>query len=345
MSKSTLGRRSMIQPKLKNITAIVYVIVLYCLGIVSIFSEFWQLNLFGVVAIAHSLVISTALTHEFIHGNIFKDRQLNRFWGTVMTHFNGSCYATWDNLVEHHFNHHLYHIDVVGFDILEYLRSSISPWLRRIYLGLEWLYFPVLEFEMRWQIVLAPFLHRSQRYLLNRMIGLMICRTAIFCLFGWISWKAVLLYFTAYISFVNIMRFIDAFHHTYEYVILGQDFPDRDRLYEQNNTFSNLVSIEYPWLNLLVLNFGYHNAHHHHMSCPWHELPALHAKLYGNRGRELLPLSQLVTNYHRFRIDRLFSGQGDAMRDGELQLNTFTGGVGVSLLTPPTIVKLTSSSA
>lgn len=325
----------MIQPKVKNIIALAYVIILYSLGIVSILSQFWQINLFGVLAIAHSLVISTALTHEFIHGNIFRHRKLNRFWGQIMTHFNGSCYATWDNLVEHHFNHHLYHVDVVGFDILEYLRVSISPWIRQIYLGLEWLYFPVLEFEMRWQIILAPFLNRSKRYLLKRTIGLIIYRSVLFGLLAWMSWQAVLLYFAAYISFVNITRFIDAFHHTYEYVVLGQEFPERDRFYEQENTFSNLVSIEYPWLNLLMLNFGYHNAHHHQMSCPWHELPALHAKLYGNKGRELLPLPKLVLNYHRFRIDRLFLGQGDAIEDGVLRIDHFTGGVGVSLLTPP----------
>ncbi len=325
----------MIHPRLKNITAIAYVIILYSLGIVSIVIESWQLNLLGIIAIVHSLVVSTALTHEFIHGNIFKSRKFNAFWGQVMTHFNGACYATWGNLVEHHFNHHLHHVDVVGFDIIEYLQVVIDPWLHRIYVVLEWLYFPALEFEMRWRIILAPVLDHHKRHLLRRTISLILYRTVAFFILAWVSWKAILLYFLAYVCFVNIMRFVDAFHHTYEYTILGQQFPHHDRLYEQANTFSNLVSIEYPWLNLLVLNFGYHNAHHHQMNCPWHDLPALHSKLYHHQDRQLLPLPKLIHNYHRFRLARLFSGQGDAMQDGELRLDTFTGGIGVSLLTPP----------
>jgi fatty acid desaturase len=325
----------MIQPKVKNIISIAYVILMYSLGIIAIVVEAWQINLLGAIAIAHSLVISTVLTHEFIHGNIFEQRNLNQFWGQVMTHINGACYATWENLVEHHFNHHLHHVDVVGFNIAEYLQVTIDPWLRRIYPILEWLYFPIFEFELRWRIILAPFFDPQKKSLLGRTIGFSLYRTATFGLLAWISWKAIFWYFLAYVSFVNIMRFVDAFHHTYEYTIMGQEFPQHDRVYEQTNTFSNLVSIEYPWLNLLILNFCYHNAHHHQMSCPWHQLPELHAKLYADRDLQLLPLSRLVSNYHRFRLDRLFAGQGDAIQAGELKLDTFTGGVGVSLLTPP----------
>ena len=36
----------------------------------------------------------------------------------------------------------------------------------------------------------------------------------------------------------------------------------RDREYEQMNTYSNVTSLRHPWLNLLLLNFPYHNAHH-----------------------------------------------------------------------------------
>jgi len=65
----------------------------------------------------------------------------------------------------------------------------------------------------------------------------MLYRTAAFTLLAWVSWKGLLLYFLAYISFVNVMRFADAFHHTYEYAIVGQDIPKRDRIYEQEHTF------------------------------------------------------------------------------------------------------------
>jgi fatty acid desaturase len=324
----------MLPAKLKNIMAIAYVFTAYIIGILGVLQQSWVLNILGVISITHSLVISTALTHEFIHGNIFKSRKLNMFWGEAMTHFNGACYAPWENLVEHHFNHHLYHVDIVRFDIVEHLNHKINIVQRAIYVALEWLYFPALEFEMRWRIILDPLMDNKKRRLLGRTILWVVLRTVAFGLLAWVSWKALLLYFVAYISFVNVNRFADAFHHTYEYTISGDEFPQLDRVYEQANTFSNLVSVRYPWLNLLLLNFGYHNAHHHNMSCPWHDLPELHHKLYGKTNQGLLPLPLLIGNYHRFRLRRLFAGQGVINEGGQL-LDSFTGGVAVSLLTPP----------
>lgn len=321
-------------PSTKNTAAIAYTFASYILGILSIVSTYWQLNILGVIAIVHSLVTATNLAHEFIHGNIFKDRAANVWWGQLMTHLNGACYAPWENLTNYHLNHHLDRADVVRLDAIDYMQQ-LQPGLRSIYVALEWLYFPILEMDLRWQIILDPFLDQSKRSRLRRNIWLILYRTIAFGILAWISWKAVLLYFIAYICFVNVMRFLDAFQHTYEYVLVGQELIKRDRTYEQTNTFSNLVSVRYPWLNLLSLNFGYHNAHHHNMSCPWHDLPALHSKLYGNSNQVVLPLSQLIFNYHRFRIDRLFNGQGEVNTAAGIDLNNFIGGVTVSFLTPP----------
>ena len=317
----------------KNITAITYTYVVYSIGFSLILMQPWQSNFCGVVLLTHALVLSAAFTHEFIHGNIFSTKKTNVFWGRAMTYLNGGCYATWKALVEHHLNHHIHHADFVKFDASSYF-NEMSPWRRWIYAALEWLYFPIFEFELRWRIILAPFWElekQSQRW---RSLALILGRTIAFILLAYISWRALLLYFTAYISFVNVMRFADAFHHTYDYVIAGQSFPQRDRFYEQAHTFSNLISTRHSWLNLLILNFGYHNAHHHNMSVPWHELPQLHQKLYASGGR-LLPLPQLLANYHRLRIFRLFSEQGEFSLESKENTAYFTGGVAVSLFTPP----------
>ena len=327
-------KQSIMSPSSKNTAAIAYTFTTYILGVLSIVSPYWQLNVLGVIAIVHSLVTATNLAHEFIHGNIFKDRAVNAWWGQLMTHLNGACYAPWENLSDYHLNHHLDRADVVRLDAIDYMKQ-LHPWLRSIYVALEWLYFPILEMDLRWRIILDPWLDADKRSRSGRNLLLMLYRTLAFGVLAWISWRATFLYFLAYISFVNVMRFVDAFQHTYEYVIVGQKLIKRDRAYEQANTFSNLVSVRYPWLNLLLLNFGYHNAHHHNMSCPWHDLPALHSKLYGNSDRIVLPLPQLVFNYHRFRIDRLFNGQGEVNTAAGIDLNNFIGGVTVSFLTPP----------
>jgi hypothetical protein len=106
-----------LSPLIKNSLALLYTFLTYGLGIVLLLLDFWGGNLVGVIFIAHSLILSATLTHELIHGNIFKEhRKLNAFWGGVMMHINGACYAPWDHLVAHHFNHHIHHGDFVGFE-------------------------------------------------------------------------------------------------------------------------------------------------------------------------------------------------------------------------------------
>ncbi len=328
-----LGGRTMKSPLALNSFALSHVLIMYGLGVGLLTAHWWALNLVGTLMLIHALLLSATFTHELIHSNIFKERSLNAFWGQVMTHLTGACYATWDDLVEHHFNHHIYHADFVAFDIPDFIKR-LPPGSRQVIVALEWAYFPAFEFILRLQIMIAPFYQSDKRQLRLRNAILLIYRGALFALLGYFSPKAVVLYAIAYISFVNLMRFADAFHHTYDYAIVGQPFPKRDRVYEQAHTFSNLVSTTHPWLNLLYFNFGYHNAHHHDMRCPWYKLPELHEKLYGNELKNLLPLPQLIANYHHFRLDRLFGGQGEVTED-TTEIAAFTGGIGVSFLTPP----------
>ncbi|MEL6930945.1 MAG: fatty acid desaturase [Cyanobacteria bacterium J06600_6] len=321
-----------LNPALLSSLVVTYVGAAYLLGVGLLFLQNWLLNTIGIILTIHSLVLSAYLIHELLHDNIFKQRRLNRFFGKLFTQINGACYAPYDDLVEHHINHHIYHADFVPFDIAKFC-NELPKALRSVLVALEWAYFPAFEFIMRWRLILAPLLNSEKRHLLWRNLGIMILRGSIAVIIAIISWKALALYLFAYICFVNLVRFADAFHHTYDYAITGEEITKRDRLYEQANTFSNFVSPQYPWLNLLYLNFGYHNAHHHDMRCPWYRLPELHQSLYGEQTKNMLPLSTLIANYHRFRLERLFGGQGDVDLENA-GIAAFTGGIGVSLLTP-----------
>ena len=88
---------------------------------------------------------------------------------------------------------------------------------------------------------------------------------------------AYLCYVLAYGIFLTVLRFMDALQHNYGIILATDNRTGRlehraDRDYEQSHTFSNVISIRYPWLNLVTLNFGYHNAHHTKPTMPWHEL-------------------------------------------------------------------------
>ena len=161
-----------------------------------------------------------------------------------------------------------------------------------------------------------------------------------FAALGWYSPKALLLYFLAYLVFVTVLRFADCFQHTYDsYPILGDTpIPNdkvRDRAYEQANTYSNVFGIDNFWLNLLWLNFGYHNAHHDRPTVAWHRLPAYHRELYGNGYCQVVPVSQLLKAFHQHRLTRVLSGDYGQVLDPTVRgrADGFVGAVGVSFLT------------
>jgi fatty acid desaturase len=132
------------------------------------------------------------------------------------------------------------------------------------------------------------------------------------------------------------MRFMDVHQHTYDlYETLDQKRGDEvkqyDRAFETRNTFSNVLSLKYPWLNLLVLNFSYHNVHHDQQMQPWYRLPKLHKKLYGEDETQVLLFSNLLKSYHKYRVQRVINS--DAANTDVHKGKDFIGVDGVSFLT------------
>ena len=318
-----------------NSLAIGYALGGYGLGIGLILAANPWLNGLGVVLLTHSLVISAYLSHELMHGTLFSDLSLNAKVGNLMLFLNGGCYGRFQELMKMHIAHHVNRVDYRRFDLVAFLNALPQP-ASRLLLGLEWLYFPALAFLLRLRAIFAPFFipERSDERL--RVALLLAVRGSLFALLAAVSLKALLLYFLAYIGMIHILRFLDAFQHTYEVYPIGVPLPKRDHAHEQANTFSNLLSKRYKWLNLLFLNFGYHNAHHELMKCPWHSLHELDEALYAGAEVQYVTLPQLLANYHRFRLSRIFDGQGQAVdAQGKLQLETFYGGTEVSFLVVP----------
>jgi fatty acid desaturase len=168
------------------------------------------------------------------------------------------------------------------------------------------------------------------------VITVVAVRATLFIAMAWLSLKAVVLYAIAYTIMLHALRFTDAYQHTYDALAVLEDggIPAdkvRDRDYEQNNTFSNLVSVVSPSLNLLLLNFSYHNAHHEKPIVPWHDLPKLHAELYPREYLQVIPMRKLLRGYHRDRIARILSQDYGEVKPGEV--DKFLGAVGVSFLT------------
>ena len=342
-----LSVKSLLSVKVLNLPppdllAFAFLLIGYPLGLYMLFSDIWAINILGVLLTAETLIISAYLIHEFSHWSIFKSPKTNERWANGMAWINGSCYTTFAAIRDQHMKHHVDRADVLSFNVQQ-LMSNMPAWIKHSIVALEWLYIPAFEVMMHFLVIFLPFFRPELYKRRLRILAILSIRVPLFALMAWISIKAWLLYLLAYCIMLTALRFADAFQHTYD-VFLKTDrksgdgkFPDgklRDRTYEQANTFSNLTSIQYPWLNLLFLNFPYHNAHHEKPIVPWHKLPQLHQSLYGEINTlPVIPMSRLLKTYHQNRVKRVVSGDYGKISDGPNGMDELIGGVGVSFLT------------
>jgi fatty acid desaturase len=292
-------------------------------------------NVAGVLLCAHAMILAAYLIHEAAHQTLFAAPKANALAGEAMNFVAGASYASFERIRHMHIRHHLDRADLACFDFKALLRRR--PGIRRALQALEWAYLPAAELMMHAQVIVRPFFVASQRKHLPRVAAMLAVRLGLLALLGLWSLKALLLYLLAVLLQLHVLNFFDAFHHTFEQYFVADDEPvpmaGRDRRYEQQNTYSNVISRRRPWLNLLTLNFGYHNAHHHRPSVPWYRLPALHRELYGEDPLAVLPLSKLLATWHRNRVRRVLSDDYGAPTHGPGGADAFVGAHGVSFLT------------
>ena len=321
-----------------NTAALAFTVLGWPLGIALLGQSHWTLNALGVLLVALTLTWSAYFIHEFAHHAIFRTPQANERWGRFMSWLNGSAYASFADLRRKHMRHHIERADVITFDLQGFLRAH--PRVRRVVLALEWLHVPAVEFVMRGFVIALPFLGDRKKQARGRVIGVAVVRLTAWALLAWWSLKALALYALAYLLFVHLLRFADCFQHTYDAYPILDDKPIpqdklRDRAYEQANTYSDVVGLDAKWLNLVWLNFGFHNAHHERPVAPWYQLPRLHRELYPEGNAQVVTVGELLRAYHRHRVTRvLASDYGAVLSPGTPhRADGFIGAVGVSFLT------------
>ncbi|NTV96807.1 MAG: fatty acid desaturase, partial [Thiobacillus sp.] len=231
--------------------------------------------------------------------------------------------------------HHVDRADVISLSVKDWLAAG-PAWRRRLVLGLEWAYVPAVDLLMHAWVVVLPFVRGERRADRPRLLAILLVRGAAFAGLAWLAPRALALYGVAYLAMVTVLRFADCYQHTYDaYAILDKDKIPEDRLrdaaYEQANTYSNLVSARWPRLNLLLLNFPYHNAHHEKPAVPWHRLPALHRELYGADDAQVIPMRRLLAPFHHHRVGRVLADDYGVVDAGNPA--DFKGAVAVSFLT------------
>ncbi|HET8708628.1 MAG TPA: fatty acid desaturase, partial [Pseudomonadales bacterium] len=316
--------------------ALTYAFAGYIGGWLSIMSDSLWLNLFGVLWLAHAMIIAAYLIHECAHNTIFLENQSNAKLGWILMWMTGACYGTYEDIRRKHFRHHVDRADVVAFDFRP--RLAQYPRLVKFMEALEWAYIPALDIMMHLLVILLPFRMETRRHLRKHVVIMLLLRGACFTLLTAYAPRILLFYPLAYMIMLTVLRFMDAFQHTYEIAeTLEQPATEAakrfDAEYEHRNTFTNLHSSRYPWLNLATLNFGYHNVHHDKPNQPWYRLPALQTQLYGEDQTQFLPFKNQLLAFHRYRTKRMLN---DDEENPDILSNkgaTFIGVDGVSFLT------------
>ncbi len=315
--------------------ALGYIVAGWCSSLVLMTAHLAFLNAMGVLLCTHTMVLAAYLVHEAAHQTICPSSKANHRVGELMSFIAGSGYASFERIRHMHIRHHLDRADVACFNLKRLLeRHSL---LRRLLQTLEWAYVPATELLMHLQVMWRPFACRAQRRHLPRAAAMLVLRLGLLTLLALYSLKALLLYLVAMLLQLHALNFFDAFHHTFEQCFIEPDerlpLNGRDRAYEQSHTYSNLISERWPWLNLLILNFGYHNAHHERPSVAWHRLPTLHRQLFGDRARAVLPLRQLLKTWHHNRVHRVLADDYGQVGAGRGRADEFVGAHAVSFLT------------
>jgi fatty acid desaturase len=281
------------------------------------------------------MVLAAYMIHEAAHQLVFATPPANEAVGEASSFIAGGSYASFERIRHLHMRHHRDRVDLACFDYKKTLARH--RWLKPMLEAAEWGYIPATEILLHLQVIYRPMLEASQRRHLPRVLTMLLLRGLMFTALALWSLKAVLLYVLSYGLLLHVLNFFDAFHHTFEQHFVQADepipTPRPDRAYEMANTYSNLLSARWTWLNALILNFCYHNAHHERASAPWYRLPAVHRSIYGEGHRSVMPLKELLLTWHRNRVRRI-GGEGyGAPGEGAGRAASFVGAHGVSFLT------------
>ncbi|GHD38375.1 hypothetical protein GCM10007053_28880 [Halioglobus pacificus] len=321
--------------------ALGYTLLSYLLGWAGLLAGNAWLFLPAAVLLGHSLVIAAYMIHECAHNTVFKQNRHNAALGTALSWLCGACYGRYEDIRYKHFRHHVDNDDVVWFDYEAFFRSH--PRVYAVTRGLEWCYVPAHDYLMHALMMFSAFIIPQRRDQRGRNITVLALRLTALAALLWWQPLAFAGYVLAYTLMIIVLRFMDGIQHDYPYHL--RLFSDEvsehkgDAEWEQLHTFSNVISWRYEWPNWLVLNFGYHNAHHAKPTTPWFELPTLHRTLFGHDPDTVVRLRPQLQMYHRYRGYRIFhDAPGLSPKEGRdflqaAQRAELTGGNAASFLT------------
>ncbi|MGI9272699.1 MAG: fatty acid desaturase [Woeseiaceae bacterium] len=313
-----------------NSLALLYSLSAYLLGFAGLLHSNWAVNILATLLLAHGMIIAAYMIHECGHQLVFKRGVDNARLGRVMSWLCGAAYGTYEDMRYKHFRHHVDNDDVVWFEYEEYFEKHTT--VLKITQLLEWFYIPAHDLIMHFIMVFTSFIIPERRDQRIRNITVIAIRGSLFVTLLLLFPKVAMLYVVAYLMMMHVLRFMDALQHDYSYNATLFEYvqpPHKgDSDWEQEHTYSVPISMRFPILNYLTLNFGYHNAHHYDMNVPWYRLPELHQEIAGDDPTKVIPFKSQLKLYHRNRVLRVCNPEPDDYPQGAEYLASARAGEG-----------------
>lgn len=307
---------------LPNGAVLAYIIMGYPSALAGLATTSGVVWVISYLLLAHTLIISAYLLHDCIHNTIFRNSRHNRLLGMTLAWLTGAAYTPYSILERKHLRHHADRVDVLAIDCHQFMRRY--PALQRVLSVLQGWHLPAIEMLTHGLSILAPFILPSRRNQCSYVLLILFSRASFFTLLALVNPSILPAYLLAWFLMITVLGFMDTFQHHYEIRLLLEDekvLREYDRDYEETHTYSNLLSVRHPLLNLLVLNFCYHNMHHYRSGVPWHDLPRAHAERYKDHPAPIVSIGDQLVRYHHYRSQRLHG-----------LINAQTGAAGVSFL-------------
>lgn len=253
-----------------NAALSIYILVVYVTGLFCITSDGF-LPPVGVVLLVHSLLLQAYLLHDCTHRSGLTSSRWNDRLGQVLSFVLGSGYVPFSVIRTKHMEHHILKRDVVSVNYIHWFEQhKLSRYIVNI---LERIGLPAIEYWFHGRFIWVSltqgdYFQRYRAFLYG--VSRLLFFTFLYVTFA----PSVLFYGLAYTFMIIVLRLMDLPQHSYETVFAPDNNKElevndsRDASYEQQHTFSNPLGRS-PWSNFLVLNFGFHNAHHARPTSPW----------------------------------------------------------------------------
>lgn len=286
----------------------------------------------AILLIALAKIWAWYLSHDCAHNSAFTSKKRNSIVGECLSFLNGLSFFSFEAYKKDHVRHHAEKIDIGGFDSGHF--AVAHPRLFSVIAFAERLYVPAFYYMIKIINIYYAMFSGSRREAARAVGSLCIYAVALATL-ARSSLMLILVWQASSFIRIHVVRFVDCFQHSFQQV-----YPDREKLthgklYEIQNTFSVPVARKFTFLNLTILNFGYHTAHHCFPTCPWYMLPKIEKiimqqlGLYGvsDRREKNTTFFNFLSTYHRGRLSRMVSSDEGHPYDanGKFSTQNFTG--------------------